>query len=505
MVSVQRCFCVVALMLVVCAMPATSTAQPVGGAAGPRAIVVVSDIHLGLGRRAEGQWDPKEDFRWTGALRGFLDEVARTNGERVDLVIAGDFLELWQPPPDIKCIGDGADLGCTIAEMKELVRRVVAAHTDDAAALALFAKRGTNKVYVVPGNHDSALVIPEIWRIVADAMEAASGRVELVAGGVWVSADGQVLVEHGHQIGNDVNRYTTWPTVTASKNGQEFVVRPWGELFVQRLFNAEEERYPIIDNLSPETAGARYRMVDRGLWGTTADVARFVAFNVFETSARHKGAALGREPDAAVPCTRAEGEALGHRLVLGALDPRDPFRVQVEAKTPEAQRLRNDLDALVKALPDQDIQDLCARQVDASTLGAAIESKFVPRAEVIRKHLRERVASHPDMTVFVYGHTHQLEEAWTLSVEKERLVTVLNSGAFQRLIDERGYLARVQALGLASPEEGLRQIALETLAPCYGVVLVNYKAGVPKAETRMWHMPEGGRGEFVSPGSSKCE
>jgi len=143
--------------------------------------------------------------------------------------------------------------------------------------------------------------------------------------------------------------------------------------------------------------------------------------------------------------------------------------------------------------------------VDASTLGAAIESKFVPRAEVIRKHLRERIVSYPNMTVFVYGHTHQLEEAWTLSVKRERLVTVLNSGAFQRLIDERGYLTRVQGLGLANPEDGLRRIPLETLAPCYGAVLVAYKDGVPKAETRLWHMPEGGTGQFVSPGSSRCD
>jgi len=488
-----------------CATPATPAAQPArDAAAAPRPVVVISDFHMGLGRRADGQWDPKEDFRWTGALRGFLDEVTRAHGEAVDLVIAGDFLELWQPPADIPCVGNGADLGCTLAEMKEIVRRVVAAHSADAAALAAFAGRGANKVHVIPGNHDSALVIPEIWRIVADAMAAPGGRVALVADGVWTSADGKVLVEHGHQIGSDVNRYADWPTVTARRDGQAFVVRPWGELFVQRLFNAEEEQYPIIDNLSPETAGARYRMADRGLWRSAGDVARFVAFNVFETSARQKGAALGREPDAGVPCTRAEAEALGHRLVLGALDPKDPFRIQAEADTEEARQLRSALDAQVKAMPDQDLQDLCARQVDATTLGAAIESKFVPRAEVIRKHLRERLARHPDMTVFVYGHTHQLEEAWTLSVAKERAVTVLNSGAFQRLVDERGYLARVEALGLA-PEEGLRRIALESLAPCYGAVVVRYDGGEPKAETRLWHMPEAGKGEFVSPGSRKCE
>lgn len=500
---VHRLFPAAALGLALVSAPSPAAGQP---PAAPRPVVVVSDFHMGLGRRADGQWDRKEDFRWSGALRGFLAEISQRTKNQTDLVIAGDFLELWQPPDDIKCAGDGADLGCTIAEMQEIVRRVVAAHKDDLAVLAAFAKRGANRVHVVPGNHDSALVIPEIWALVAKAMDAASGRVVLVPGGVWSSADGRVLIEHGHQIGSDVNRYKDWPTVVARKGGTDYVIRPWGELFVQKLFNAEEVQYPIIDNLSPETAGARYRMADRGLWRSVGDVARFVVFNVFETSARQKGASLGRQPDAASPCTRAEAEALGHKLVLGTLETTDPFRVQVESQSnPDSQRLRDELDALVRQLPDEDLQHLCARQVDSSTLGAAIEAKFVPRTEVIRKHLRERIKAFPNTAVFVYGHTHQVEEAWISPVEKERAVTVLNSGAFQRLLDEAGYLARVQALQLKDPADGLRLIELGRLAPCYGVVLVDYKGGAPAAETRMWHMPEGGKGRFVSPGAKDCE
>src|SRR5262249_50689760 len=64
----------------------------------PRMIVFISDLHFGLGRRSDGSWSPKEDFRWPGALKGFLDEMGRRGNDRVDLVIVGDFLELWQPP-----------------------------------------------------------------------------------------------------------------------------------------------------------------------------------------------------------------------------------------------------------------------------------------------------------------------------------------------------------------------------------------------------------------------
>jgi len=485
------------------AAPAVLAQQ--NGAAEPRPIVIVSDFHMGLGRAAGGTWDAKEDFRWTSALRGFLDEVGRVHKDRVDLVIAGDFLELWQPPADIKCGGGDADAGCTVEDMSRIVRRVLDAHAEDVVALAAFSSRGTNRLYILAGNHDSALAIPRVWQLLADAVNAAGGRVENTPGGIWISADGKVLIEHGHQIGSDVNRYGNWPTVTDTRDGREVMVRPWGELFVQRLFNSEEETYPIIDNLSPESAGARFRMADRGLWKSTADVARFIAFNAFETSARQKMTSLGRPADASKPCIRAEAEALGYKLVIGTLAADDSFRRQVEGDTAEAKQLRNDLDAQVKQLPDEEIQHLCAMQVDASTLGAIVEAKFVPRAEVIRKHLLSRVENYRDVSVFVYGHTHQVEEAWESRLNRNRIVRVANSGAFQRLVSEEGYAKRVKELQLSKPEEGLRRIGLETLASCYGVVTVTYIKGNPRPVTRMWHMPAGDSGSFVRADSKKCE
>jgi len=481
--------------------------ETTGGTTSERVTVVISDLHLGLGQRPDKTWDPMEDFRWQDALRRFLSYLSAEIKEPVDLVIAGDFFELWQPPKNVICKGNHADHGCTIPEMKKILQHVLAAHRDDLLALANFTRgdSNTNRLYIIPGNHDSALVIPEIWQLVADAMAAPDGRVTLVANGVWTSTDGEVLVEHGHQIGSDVNRYKKWPRITATHNDREYIIRPWGELFVQKLFNAEEARYPIIDNLNPETAGARYRMADRGLWGSIADVAKFIAFNIFETSVAQKAASLGRKPDGSKPCTHTEVEALGHRLVLGALKPDDPFRLQAEEKTPEAQRLREELDGLVKAMSDADVQHLCAAQVDTTTLGAFLESTFVPRKEILRGHLEERITTYPKAAVFIYGHTHQYESAWELKLNGGREVTVLNSGAFQRLIDEKGYLKRVEEMDLGDRKhEGLSRISLESLAPCYGMVLVRRYGGVRIPEAKMWYMPEGGTGKVVEPTSPSC-
>ncbi|HZP87041.1 MAG TPA: metallophosphoesterase [Burkholderiales bacterium] len=474
---------------------------PTAHAAQNRLLVVISDLHLGVGRQSDGSWDPSEDFRWGKALAGFLAEISRQGGDAVDLVIAGDFLELWQPPRDIACEGDGADLGCTVGEMKALVARVLTAHRADLAALADFAGRGSNRVHLIPGNHDSSLLLPEVWSLVVDALGIPSERVVLVETGLWSSANGQVLIEHGHQIGSDVNRYATWPKITARQDQNDYVIRPWGERFVQQLFNAEEREYPIIDNLGPETAGARYRMADRGLWKSAADVARFIAFNLFETSIAQKSAVLGEQGDAqadAQACTRE----LGFRLFTQALKPDDALRRQIEADSEEGRALRAALDAQARELSEEDLLHLCAQRTETETLGAAIESKLVPRSEILRRHVGERLKSYPRASVFVYGHTHQLEEPWPLRINLERELIVTNTGAFQRLVDEPGFLER--AKGFASPQEALRRMRPEDLAPCYSAVLISYRNGAPAANTVLWHMPENGAGKLVGPGSAAC-
>ena len=233
---------VLCAVLVGCSANPTNANEKADGTVPERTTVVISDLHLGLGQRPDKIWDPMEDFRWVGALRGFLSYLNTEIKEPVDLVIAGDFLELWQPPKSFKCKGNDADYGCTIAEMKKIVQYILAAHRHELMALADFTRgdSNTNRVYIIPGNHDSSLVIPEIWQLVADIIAEPVGRVSLVENGVWASVDGEVLVEHGHQIGSDVNGYKKWPRVTAQHNSEEYIIRPWGELFVQKLFNAEE-------------------------------------------------------------------------------------------------------------------------------------------------------------------------------------------------------------------------------------------------------------------------
>jgi UDP-2,3-diacylglucosamine pyrophosphatase LpxH len=495
--------------------PAVAQVPYQAPATAARHSVFISDLHFGVGKEAGGAWDPTEDFRWPKALEGFLNKITEEGQQRVDLVIVGDFLELWQPPADIKCNGVGADLGCSMDEMAALVGKVVSEHAGDIGILRNFAERGENRLHIIVGNHDSTLRYSAIWRPLGAALNADSGRINLVTDGVWVSGDGRIVAEHGHQIGQDVNKYATWPKISRHVDGKDYIVRPWGELFVQRLFNSQEKTYSIIDNLSPETAGARYRAADRGFWGSASDVAKLLSFNLLETSLRQKSVMLGKPPAGKVNWDIALGRKKGAMLFLYSLPKDDPLRLQLEKDDAAANAIKSELTKLAndkEHLPDAEVQQLCdmiaVYEQDQicwdMQLGSLAEHFLSSKGRVLVKHLADRQATFKSMRVFIYGHTHQFEEPWRVDLEGSPVtVTVANTGAFQRLIDEPGFLKRLNG---RTPQEALRTMRLEELPPCYTAVVVSpVPAGqIPAPKTQAWHMPENGSGIFVAPDDARC-
>ena len=495
--------------------PAVAQVPYQAPAASARHGVFISDLHFGVGKESGGAWDPTEDFRWPKALEGFLNQISEDGQQRVDLVVVGDFLELWQPTPDIKCNGVSADLGCSIDEMASLVGKVVSEHANDLGILRAFAERGENRLHIIVGNHDSTLRYGAVWKPLGAALNADSGRINLVTDGLWVSDDGRIVAEHGNQIGQDVNKYATWPKISRHVDGKDYIIRPWGELFVQRLFNSQETTYSIIDNLSPETAGARYRAADRGLWGSAADVAKLLSFNLLETSLRQKSVMLGKPPAGKVDWDIALGRKKGAMLFLYALPKDDPLRLQLEKDDPEATAIKAELAKLAndeERLPNAEVQQLCdmiaVNEKDQVCwnlqLGSLAAHFLSSKSKVMAKHLADRQRAHKSMRVFIYGHTHQFEEPWRVELEASPVtITVANTGAFQRLIDEAGFLKRLNG---RTPQDALRTMTLEELPPCYTAVVVPAGAPgqVPVPKTQAWHMPEQGPGAFTSPDDPRC-
>jgi UDP-2,3-diacylglucosamine pyrophosphatase LpxH len=470
-------------------------------------IYVISDLHLGVGRKRDGTWDPTEDFRWSNALRGFLDFLRQDGADNVDLIIDGDFLELWQPPDSLCKTHRADDEGCSVDEAAKLATQVVRAHTEDLAALADFAKEGNNRLEIVPGNHDAALLLPKVWGVVAPYLKADTGRVNLVSTGVWISADGQILIEHGHQIGLDVNRFSHWPQILVASDGARYIERPWGEQFVQQIFNKEESTYSsIIDNLNPESVGASLRMEDRGTFGSIADMAKFVAFNLFQTSVHQKyQAAGGTHSLADKPAWNPKVARLkGRALFANALERNDPMWPQLHESHLETSKLGAALDQLArdeKALPDSAVLALCDRAAilhpQSSNLhcvtpeagGLIIEKLFLPRRWVLKEHLLKARSKFDKVRFFVYGHTHTKEIPWLLKLSELRAVTVANTGAFQRTVDEK-HLKKLAKVHNMKESEALRKLSPEDLPPVYGGVRISRRNSKTCIESFSWTMSE---------------
>lgn len=490
-----------------------------------RYVVVISDLHFGMGRAGK-TWSHKEDFRWSKALAGFLERISTCGRNSVDLVIAGDSMELWQPPNEDLCLGVNPNTGCTRSEVFSLTKMITAAHSKDFLELGRFSNRGTNRVFFIPGNHDAAILFDEVWGEVRRSMNSASGRVfrcgkigvkPCTTGALWVSEDGQVVIEHGHQIGNDVNNFPNWPDISTNVNNVEYMHRSWGEWFVQSLFNAEEDNYPIIDNLIPEAAGARYRMADRGLWKSVQDVSRFMRFNLFETSFAQKMDSVGRSgSSSSIHWDVDAARDRGYRLFAEALPKEDPFRIKLESNSSDFINLRNDLTSLVadkSKMTDAEIKQLCNQIIIQSegkancdgSAGAVIQRLTRSKDDVMASHLRIRIAKDglTQMRVFIYAHTHQLEVGHIVNAGNLNDVDVFNTGAFQRLVDEPGFVARAKAEKI-SPGAALKNLKIEKLPPCYTAVVVALEKNPIEAATIRWKMEENEKGLFVQPGNSIC-
>lgn len=473
--------------LTLLALAHSSFAQP----ATTRTLVFISDTHMGVGKVAGGQWVPSEDFRWSNALAGFLDHLDSKYGSHVDLVVLGDFLELWQPYAGMKCSAPKEETSCTVTETAGLADYVAKAHAGDLQKLGAFSRRGSNRLYLVSGNHDAALNLDEVWEKVRPAF-GTEARVELIKSGVWVSATGLTVAEHGHQIGKDVNKFERWPMVE-NPDYPNHLARPWGQLFVQSIFNEVEDQYPIIDNISPESVGAKYRIADQGGLVAARDIAKLLMFNLFETSRSQLAAVLSASDHTPVKWQPELGKKAGYALVVDSLPPGDDFANVILSESDAGEALRSQLDEQVRELPDEGVRQLCdlaamSKKYPCLPATASSLSESLLRSEraVLAPHLQARQAKNRNMINFIYGHTHEYQSPWTAKVNGSN-VNVSNTGAFQRVIDEVGFERRRTDKSL-SKSESLKKIALADLPACYTFVVIENEArGMALFR---WYQPE---------------
>ncbi len=398
--------------------------------AGGRRVVVLSDLHMGVGRDASGAWQPFEDFRWAAELELFLDALGAEGQVGTDLILNGDTFELLQADAP-GCSYEDATLGCTEPEALARLERVLAAHTREMTAFGAFARDRANRVVLVPGDHDAALLFLSVGSRAVAAFDAPADRVVLAGKGFWRSADGLIHVEHGHQIETRADRFEGWPSPFTTRSGRQHIARPPGHQFLQPLYDEHEARYPVIDNLADDTAGVRYLLTAIGAGDLGAAAPVLLRELLFRMSWQQFRMDLDRG-DVAPPvwnlaAVRAEGAA----FLVASLPDDDRFK-PLATRALEA----GELDRLADTLRDDELRALCDQraavrrarrrferilsQLDplgppvvecprtADTTGPRFEYYWQSRDRLFLRHL-ERVqvqGGDQPIVVFVHGHTH---------------------------------------------------------------------------------------------------
>lgn len=451
-----------------------------------RAVAVVSDLHFGVGKTAEGSWDAYEDFRWEEDWKAFLTAIDKKGAGKTDLILNGDTFEMWQSRGAPCGNQPSSTLGCNEAISLARFSHILTQHTASIEALVNFALTGENHVYLVPGNHDAALYFKKVADAWNAAVKRAGARITLVTSGYWQSHDKLIVADHGQQIGEDVNLFSKWPAPFDAGKGEMSLLKSWGEQFVQSFYNSYEDKFPIIDNMTSEAAGIRYALKQEGVSGSFMGAARFLKFILLDESWAQMNQLLGdktgRAPKWDYEAIRQKGASFLHESF--AKD--DPLRA-LQPGVLEAPLTDDDINAmcalrLAKAAQHAKITTCPAQSLGSGgdTLGSLAASVFGSRDKDIKKHLKTALKA-PEAKLYVYSHTHKAD---SFEIDDHK-IHVLNTGAFQRLATPQWLESKAQKMKL-SPSAAFAKLSPHDLPLCYVFVWVGPYDKAPAGELRRW-------------------
>lgn len=490
--------------------------------------VVISDLHMGVGKRSSGEWNAIEDFRWSTEFSKFLDYLTAQSGGTTDLVLNGDTFEMWQSLQGSDCRdGRSENESCTEKEAAARFAVILTAHDDELKALKRFSTQGSNRVFFVPGNHDVALRFASIAAELLRNIGGDPERVRVLAEGYFLSGDKAIYAEHGHDM-DDLNAFKGSPPPFRKINGTVFLDRPWGENMVQSFYNRYEEQFESIDNIAGELNGVKYGMASIGIAGTVGAIRNFAGFFLFRQSFRQFGDLLSDQDTPAAPAkwNLKVVRDTGDQFFVDSIPSDDPIHDVMQAALKDGQlglsmsemkdeELTNICDYRFALLQEQLVrehrkkEELTIDRCEVTNLNAlrkklvslVDETKyFSQHLDDVRNRLRKSGKMGPKdrFSLFVYSHTHTGEAPYDLrkgqKVDWHPAVT--NTGAWQRIVTV-DWVKRYQKKKHISNADLLGNLKLDNLPPCYPAIIVRpYGSGKPAATLEYWQ--QDGSGEWVS-------
>lgn len=229
----------------------------------PPTTYVISDLHISAGKLDDC------DATIELELIRFLKSISE-DGDEVQLVINGDFLDFVQAPPlydkDLRAeSADSTPLCYSEAQSVRKLSEIHRAHAPIFSAMGEFLNRNSqNSILILPGNHDPDFFWPDVQsaftNYVCSSTGADPGRIGFHLSQSYRPPHAPfVWIEHGHQHDPcnlfEIDGKPCWssenPPIRKDKEGTERLVECIGTRFMNLFLNKLDEAYPFVDNVKP--------------------------------------------------------------------------------------------------------------------------------------------------------------------------------------------------------------------------------------------------------------
>lgn len=396
--------------------------------------LIISDLHMGGGDK-----DPGDDHVYDkNQLRNFIDEQAQSpEGKKgdVELFINGDFLEFAQVSPEVYSLGS-SKYWCSEKESLLKLKAITDGHADIFESFKKFQAAG-NRLTIAAGNHDVDLY----WPAVQAELRRVSGAIAFETGNVWCSRYGDKLrISHGHMF-DPANKFERWndPIIPKAEGETARLEMCPGTLFMVKIVNWLEEKYPFADNLKPVTA------LGKILWGENRFGLITIGWMLMKFAARYPTIAAG---------VREANEEVGKTLVRKIEVDEDVAaevtklyqQVRDQSATVETVKLNLDnedalFDFMLELLPRIEPEDWLpifdkfgagggSLAIGSSGTTLAIKAGNNVDKEFLWKKAQEEFLSASEPEVIVMGHTHQPDDR-----KSETGGRYFNPGSWTRYVD----------------------------------------------------------------------
>jgi UDP-2,3-diacylglucosamine pyrophosphatase LpxH len=204
--------------------------------------LVVSDLHLGLGRTLEnGQLNSLEEFYFDEKFSEFLHYY--TTGKyadfEVELVLNGDIFNFLQ----VDYHGHYLTV-LTESICQNIMERIIKGHPIFFKALKTFAAKTNNSLTYVVGNHDQAMLWPSLRSHFSEVVGAPIKYKNIV-----YFFDG-VHIEHGH-MHEAANRLDPRKFFLKRNLAEPILNLPFGSHFFVEFVLAVKHKHPHVDKIRP--------------------------------------------------------------------------------------------------------------------------------------------------------------------------------------------------------------------------------------------------------------